>query len=69
MTDVAARARTGGALAVETLVSADVDVVFGIHGAHVEAIFQSCFDAGVRIVDTRHEAARGTCRRRLCAGG
>ncbi|MGZ4723666.1 MAG: thiamine pyrophosphate-binding protein [Ilumatobacteraceae bacterium] len=59
MTDAMAPARTGGALAVETLVSAGVDVVFGIHGAHVEAIFQSCFDAGVRIVDTRHEAAAG----------
>ena len=59
MTTVTTGARTGGALAVETLVSAGVEVVFGLHGAHVEAIFQSCVDAGVRIVDTRHEAAAG----------
>jgi acetolactate synthase I/II/III large subunit len=59
MTNEVPQTRTGGALAVETLVSAGVEVVFGLHGAHVEAIFQSCFDAGVRIVDTRHEAAAG----------
>ena len=51
--------RTGGDRAVESLVSAGVQVVFGLHGAHVEAIFQSCLDRGVRIVDTRHEAAAG----------
>jgi acetolactate synthase I/II/III large subunit len=59
MTTATTGARTGGALAVETLVSAGVEVVFGLHGAHLEAIFQSCVDAGVRIVDTRHEAAAG----------
>lgn len=49
----------GGALAVRTLSRAKVEVIFGLHGAHVEAIFQGCLDAGIKLVDTRHEAAAG----------
>lgn len=51
--------RNGGTLVVETLVAAGVEAIFGLHGAHVEPVFQACLDHGVRVVDTRHEAAAG----------
>lgn len=49
----------GGELLVRTLVSAHVRTVFGLHGAHLETIFQSCAAHGIPIVDTRHEVAAG----------
>ncbi|MGH8260108.1 MAG: thiamine pyrophosphate-binding protein, partial [Steroidobacteraceae bacterium] len=50
---------TGGELLVRTLVGANVETVFGLHGAHLETLFQSCAAHGIPIVDTRHEAAAG----------
>jgi acetolactate synthase-1/2/3 large subunit len=50
---------SGGELLVRTLLRAGVKTVFGLHGAHIETIFQSCLDHGVPIVDTRHEVAAG----------
>ena len=50
---------TGGELVVRTLVRAGVKQVFGLHGAHLETIFQSCLDHGIPITDTRHEVAAG----------
>jgi len=50
---------TGGELVVRTLMKAGVDALFGIHGAHIDTIFQACRDHGLRIIDTRHEAAAG----------
>jgi acetolactate synthase-1/2/3 large subunit len=50
---------TGGELVVRTLLAANVRHVFGLHGAHLEAIFQSLAQHGVPIVDTRHEVAAG----------
>ncbi|HEY7841366.1 MAG TPA: thiamine pyrophosphate-binding protein [Gammaproteobacteria bacterium] len=50
---------TGGELVVRTLQKAGVEKVFALHGAHIETIFQSCRDAGIAIVDTRHEVAAG----------
>jgi len=50
---------TGGELVVRTLQKAGVETVFALHGAHVETIFQSCRDAGIALVDTRHEVAAG----------
>jgi thiamine pyrophosphate-dependent acetolactate synthase large subunit-like protein len=50
---------TGGELLVRTLASAGVETVFGLHGAHLETIFQSCAAHRIPIVDTRHEAAAG----------
>ncbi len=44
---------------VRTLVHAGVETVFGLHGAHLETIFQSCAAHRIPIVDTRHEAAAG----------
>lgn len=50
---------TGGELLVRTLASAGVEKVFGLHGAHLETIFQACAAHRIPIVDTRHEAAAG----------
>jgi thiamine pyrophosphate-dependent acetolactate synthase large subunit-like protein len=50
---------TGGELLVRTLAAAGVKTVFGLHGAHLETIFQACAAHGIPIVDTRHEAAAG----------
>jgi acetolactate synthase I/II/III large subunit len=50
---------TGGELLVRTLVDAKVEKVFGLHGAHLETIFQACAEHGIPIIDTRHEVAAG----------
>ncbi|HXU19097.1 MAG TPA: thiamine pyrophosphate-binding protein [Verrucomicrobiae bacterium] len=50
---------TGGELVVRTLIQANVKNVFGLHGAHLETIFQSCLDHRIPITDTRHEVAAG----------
>ncbi len=50
---------TGGELVVRTLLKANVKKIFGLHGAHLETIFQSCLDHHIAITDTRHEVAAG----------
>lgn len=50
---------TGGELLVRTLQRAGVEHLFGIHGAHLETIFQGCREHGLPIIDTRHEVAAG----------
>jgi acetolactate synthase-1/2/3 large subunit len=50
---------SGGELVVRTLLAAKVRHVFGLHGAHLETIFQSLASHGVPIIDTRHEVAAG----------
>ncbi len=50
---------TGGELVVRTLIQANVKNIFGLHGAHLETIFQSCLDHHIPITDTRHEVAAG----------
>jgi acetolactate synthase-1/2/3 large subunit len=50
---------SGGELVVRTLLAANVRHVFGLHGAHLETIFQSLASHGVPIIDTRHEVAAG----------
>jgi len=49
----------GGELVVRALRRAGVDTIFGLHGAHIDAVFQACLDHGVPVCDTRHEAAAG----------
>lgn len=46
-----------GDLLVRTLVHHGVREVFALSGGHLDPIFQACVDHGVRIIDTRHEAA------------
>src|SRR5579862_301009 len=50
---------SGGELVVRTLMRANVKNIFGLHGAHLETIFQSCLDHHIPITDTRHEVAAG----------
>jgi acetolactate synthase-1/2/3 large subunit len=50
---------TGGELVVRTLMKAGVTRLFGLHGAHLETIFQSCLDHRIPITDVRHEVAAG----------
>lgn len=49
----------GGDLVVRTLRNASVEKIFGLHGAHIDTIFQACANHGVEIIDTRHEMAAG----------
>ena len=44
---------SGGELVVRTLLAAKVRHVFGLHGAHLETIFQSLARHDVPILDTR----------------
>ena len=50
---------SGGELVVRVLEKAGVRNLFGLHGAHLESIFQACLDHRIPITDTRHEAAAG----------
>lgn len=50
---------TGGALVVRALEAAGVTTLFGLHGAHIDTIFQACRGRGLQMVDTRHEASAG----------
>ncbi len=49
----------GGELFVRTVKRYGIDHMFTLHGGHLDAIFQSCLDHGIRLVDVRHEAAAG----------
>ena len=49
----------GGELCVRTLKNASVEVMFVLHGGHLDPIFQACLDHDVRLIDMRHEAAAG----------
>jgi acetolactate synthase-1/2/3 large subunit len=46
-----------GDLLVRSLVNQGVSEVFALSGGHLDPIFQACAKHGVRIIDTRHEAA------------
>ena len=50
---------TGGELVVRTLEKAGVKRIFGLHGAHLETIFQACLSHDIPVLDTRHEVAAG----------
>lgn len=47
----------GGALAVEILKTENVSHIFSLSGGHINPIYNACLDAGIRIIDTRHEEA------------
>ncbi|MEO8722083.1 MAG: thiamine pyrophosphate-binding protein [Sphingobium sp.] len=50
---------SGGELVVRALRKAGVSEIFGLHGAHIDSIFQACLDDGLHIYDTRNEAGAG----------
>jgi len=47
----------GGDLLARTLKDAGVTAAFGVHGGHLDAFLVGCVRHGIRLVDTRHEAA------------
>lgn len=49
----------GGAAVVETLRAAGVDTIFLLHGGHIDPIILAGEAAGIRLIDTRHEAVTG----------
>lgn len=50
---------TGGELVIRTLKAAGSKTGFGLHGAHIDTIFQAALDQEFEIVDTRHEVSAG----------
>ena len=49
----------GGQVLVEVLRRFGVEVAFTLHGGHLDSAYQAARDAGIRMVDTRHEQAAG----------
>ena len=47
----------GGEMVVRALVEQGVREVFALSGGHLDPIFQACHEHGLRLIDTRHEAA------------
>ncbi|MGH9005594.1 MAG: thiamine pyrophosphate-binding protein, partial [Acidimicrobiia bacterium] len=45
----------GGNFAAEALRQAGIDVVFTLSGGHLFPLYDGCVEAGIRLVDTRHE--------------
>jgi len=51
--------RAGGEVLAETLSRLGVTEIFALHGSHLDPLFLACADHGIRLTDTRHEAAAG----------
>ncbi len=49
--------RNGGELAAWALRQAGVEVVFALHGGHLDSFFTGCRAEGIDLIDCRHEAA------------
>ena len=47
---------SGGDLVARTLADVGVEVAFGLHGGHLDAMLVACARLGIRLVDVRHEA-------------
>lgn len=45
----------GGDLLAQCLYQLGVRVAFGLHGGHLDAFLMGCMDAGIELIDTRHE--------------
>jgi len=47
----------GGRLVVEALKKENVKYLFSLCGSSIDPIYDACLDAGIKIIDTRHESA------------
>src|SRR5215472_12342331 len=56
-TTPAARTVTGGHLVARALKAEGVEAIFTLCGGHIIDIYDGCADAGLRIIDARHEQA------------
>src|SRR5690606_22871716 len=57
--DTTMKDASGGALLAESLAALGVKHVFALHGGHLDAFLVACPDAGIHLIDTRHEASAG----------
>lgn len=48
---------TAARLAIAQLKSLGVHLIFSLNGGHIAALYDACLDAGIRIIDVRHEDA------------
>ena len=55
----AAKTVTGGHLVARALKAEGIEAVFTLCGGHIIDIYDGCVDAGIRLVDVRHEQAAG----------
>ena len=53
----APRRRHGGNLMADELKAGGVDTLFTLGGGHIVELLDGCIDAGIRVVDIRHEGA------------
>ena len=49
----------GGDLVVRAIKQEGVDTIFTLCGGHVQAIYDSCLDEKIRVIDVRHEQVAG----------
>ena len=49
----------GGDLVVRAIKQEGVDTIFTLCGGHVQAIYDSCLDEDVKVIDVRHEQVAG----------
>src|SRR5262245_65468099 len=54
-TATAARTVTGGHLVARALKAEGVEAIFTLCGGHIMDVYDGCTDAGIRIIDVRHE--------------
>ena len=50
-----AREILGGDLLAQSLKALGCEVAFGLHGGHLDAFLVGAIDAGIKLIDTRHE--------------
>jgi acetolactate synthase-1/2/3 large subunit len=48
-----------GTAVVKVFEAAGIDTIFMLHGGHIDPILKAADDAGMRLLDTRHEAVTG----------
>ncbi len=51
--------RAAGELVAATLAGIGVTEIFALHGSHLDPLYMACEEFGIRLTDTRHEAAAG----------
>src|SRR5262245_25504279 len=57
--EVPARTITGGHLVARALKAEGVEAIFTLCGGHIMDIYDGCVEAGIRIIDLRHEQSAG----------
>ena len=48
---------SGGVLAAQMLKNEGVEYLFSLVGGHIYSLYDACLDAGIKIIDVRHEEA------------